>query len=55
MNDDHHIDPIRFLDMTYPQVMCILTRGKAAEEVGDVGLRAKRVLADFKSGKYKSG
>jgi hypothetical protein len=55
LNDDHYIDPIRFLDMTYPQVMCILTRGKAAEEKGDVAVRAKRVLADFKAGRYKTG
>lgn len=38
--------------MTYPQVMCILTRGKAADEKGDLAARAKRVLKDFKGGKY---
>jgi hypothetical protein len=37
--------------MTYPQVMCILTRGKSGEE-GDVAVRAKRVLADFRGGRY---
>jgi hypothetical protein len=39
--------------MTYPQVMCILNRGKAGEEKGDVAVRARRVMADFKAGRYK--
>jgi hypothetical protein len=40
--------------MTYPQVMCILMRGKASEEEGDVAARAKRILKDFRSGKYRT-
>lgn len=54
MNDDHHIDPIRFLDLTYPQVACILTRGKAGEKDSEA-VRARRFLRDFKAGKYRTG
>jgi hypothetical protein len=48
------VDPTRFPDMIWPMIVCILTDDDA-DEKGDVAARAKRVLADFKAGRYNTG
>lgn len=45
------IDPVRFGDLTYPQVVAIMTRGQP-DGLNAEHWRAKKVLADFAAGKY---
>jgi hypothetical protein len=47
------VDPIRFLDLTYPQVICILTEDDE-DKADSLTARAKKVMKDFKGGKYRT-
>jgi hypothetical protein len=48
------VDPTQFPDMTYPMIMCILTDDDQDKEE-TMASRAKRVMKDFKGGKYRTG
>lgn len=52
LNDEHRIDPVRFGELTYPQVLAVLSRGKSNEAVDEV-VRARKALADYRSGKFR--
>jgi hypothetical protein len=53
LNDEHHVTPIQFGDLTFPQVLCLWSHGKATDEDAEAVVRAKKAVADFKSGKYR--
>ncbi len=50
--DEGKVDPTRFGDLTYPMIVALLTRGKSGAKTTQA-VQAKKVLADFKGGKYE--
>jgi hypothetical protein len=50
--DQYGIPPDRIGDLTYPQVVAIITRGNP-DGLSKERWQAKRVLADFAAGKLK--
>lgn len=49
LNDEHGIDPCRFGDLTYPQIVCLRSRGQASHK-RTANDRARKVLAQFRAG-----
>lgn len=47
--NERGVGPIAFGDLTYPQLIAILTDGKSGE--ADEGDKTRSVLADFKAGR----
>ncbi len=47
----HGVSPSWFCELTYPQVVCIMTRGKPDGLTADCW-RAKKALADLTNGVY---
>jgi hypothetical protein len=52
LHESHGIDPVRFGDLTYPQILVLLTRGKP-DGLRRAITQAKKALADFKAGRLK--
>jgi hypothetical protein len=47
------VDPTRFPDMIWPMIVCILTDDDE-DKADTLAARAKKVMADFKGGKYRT-